>query len=87
MLGDNIFRLGNIMDESYDDMLNNENLIFLLSAGCSDLWNYRSVYQSLARPRSCGELCGGEKCYPKGGFAPAASIETSVQDSFFLSVG
>jgi His-Xaa-Ser system radical SAM maturase HxsB len=44
MLGENIFRLGNIMDESYDKMLNNENLLYLLSAGCSDLWNYRSVY-------------------------------------------
>jgi His-Xaa-Ser system radical SAM maturase HxsB len=44
MLEDNIFRLGNIMDESFDKMLNNENLIYLLSAGCSDLWNYRSVY-------------------------------------------
>ncbi len=44
MLGDNIFRLGNIMDESYDKMINKENLLFLLSAGCSDLWNYRSVY-------------------------------------------
>lgn len=44
MLEDNIFRLGNIMDESYDKMLNNENLLYLLNAGCSDLWNYRSVY-------------------------------------------
>jgi len=44
MLGDNIFLLGNIMDENYDKMLNKENLLFLLSAGCSDLWNYRSVY-------------------------------------------
>jgi len=44
MLGDDIFRLGNIMDEGYDDMLNKENLFYLLSAGCSDLWNYRSVY-------------------------------------------
>jgi uncharacterized protein len=44
MLGDKIFRLGSIMDEDYDKMLNKENLLFLLSAGCSDLWNYRSVY-------------------------------------------
>ena len=44
MLGDDIFRLGNINKENYDDMLNKENLLFLLSAGCSDLWNYRSVY-------------------------------------------
>ncbi len=44
MLEDKIFRLGNIMDENYDKMLNNENLLYLLSAGCSNLWNYRSVY-------------------------------------------
>lgn len=44
MLGDDIFRLGNINKENYDDMLNKENLLFLLSAGYSDLWNYRSVY-------------------------------------------
>ncbi len=44
MLGDDIFRLGNINNESYDSMLNKENLLFLLSAGYSDLWNYRSVY-------------------------------------------
>lgn len=44
MLGDEIFRLGDINKESYDDMLNKENLFFLLSAGYSDLWNYRSVY-------------------------------------------
>jgi His-Xaa-Ser system radical SAM maturase HxsB len=44
MLGDKIFRLGNIMNESYDKMINNETLLYLLSAGCSDLWNYRSVY-------------------------------------------
>lgn len=44
MLGDDIFRLGDIRKESYDEMLNKENLLFLLSAGCSDLWNYRSAY-------------------------------------------
>ena len=44
MLGDDIFLLGNINKEGYDKMLNNENLLYLLSAGCSDLWNYRSVY-------------------------------------------
>lgn len=44
MLEDDIFRLGSIMDLNYDDMLNKENLLYLLTAGCSDLWNYRSVY-------------------------------------------
>lgn len=44
MLGDDIFKLGNIRDQNYDKMVNNENLLFLLSAGCSDLWNYRCAY-------------------------------------------
>lgn len=44
MLGDDIFKLGNINSESYDQMLNKENMLYLLSAGYSDLWNYRSVY-------------------------------------------
>ncbi len=44
MLGDDIFRLGDINKEGYDKMLNNENLIYVLSAGYSDLWNYRSAY-------------------------------------------
>ncbi|MBL8014022.1 MAG: His-Xaa-Ser system radical SAM maturase HxsB [Candidatus Omnitrophica bacterium] len=44
MLGDDIFRLGDINKESYSDMLNKENLLYLLSAGYSDLWNYRSVF-------------------------------------------
>ena len=44
MLGDDIFRLGDINKEDYDKILNNENLLYLLSAGYSDLWNYRSVF-------------------------------------------
>ena len=44
MLGDDIFRLGDINKENYDDILNKENLVHLLQAGCSDLWHYRSVY-------------------------------------------
>ena len=43
-MGDDIFRLGDIHKESYSDMLNKENLLFLLTAGYSDLWNYGSVY-------------------------------------------
>jgi His-Xaa-Ser system radical SAM maturase HxsB len=44
MLGNEIFRLGDINKENYDDMLNKESLLFVLSAGYSDLWNYRSAY-------------------------------------------
>jgi His-Xaa-Ser system radical SAM maturase HxsB len=44
MLGDDIFRLGNMRNDNYDHMINNDNLIYLLSAGCSDLWSYRSVF-------------------------------------------
>jgi uncharacterized protein len=44
MLGDEIFRLGNINDECYSDMLNKDTMVHVLQAGYSDLWNYRSVY-------------------------------------------
>ncbi len=44
MLRDDIFRLGDINTEHYDNMINKENYFSLLAAGCSDLWNYRSVY-------------------------------------------
>ncbi len=44
MLGDDIFRLGNINTENYDNILNKDVMIQLLQAGYSDMWNYRSVY-------------------------------------------
>lgn len=44
MLDGEMFKLGNIRDVDYDKMLNNENLLSLLGAGCSILWNYRSVF-------------------------------------------
>ena len=44
MLGDDIFRLGNINTEEYADILNKDNYVHFLQAGCSDLWHYRSVY-------------------------------------------
>ena len=44
MLGNDMFKLGNILNEKCPDMLNKENLMYLLQAGCSDLWNYASVY-------------------------------------------
>lgn len=44
MLGEDIFKLGDIRTEDYDDMLTKENLLHLLQASCSDLWNYASVY-------------------------------------------
>lgn len=44
MLEDDIFRLGDINTENYDDILNKDNYVHYLQAGCSDLWHYRSVY-------------------------------------------
>jgi His-Xaa-Ser system radical SAM maturase HxsB len=44
MLGDEMFKLGNILDESYDDMMKKENLLHLLQASCTDLWHYASAY-------------------------------------------
>ncbi len=44
MIGDDIFKLGNILDETYDDMVKKENLMHLLQASCSDLWHSSSVF-------------------------------------------
>ncbi|MBF0485612.1 MAG: His-Xaa-Ser system radical SAM maturase HxsB [Candidatus Omnitrophica bacterium] len=44
MLNEDMFKLGNILNEKYDDMMKKENLLHLLEASCSNLWNYASVY-------------------------------------------
>jgi His-Xaa-Ser system radical SAM maturase HxsB len=67
MLGDDIFRLGDINKESYDNMLNKENLLFLLSAGCSDLWNYRSVYSPWMGVDPVVNYAVEKNVIPKGG--------------------
>src|SRR6185295_8868292 len=67
MLGDDIFRLGDVNKESYDNMLNKENLLFLLSAGCSDLWNYRSVYSPWLGVDPVVNYALEKNVVPKGG--------------------
>lgn len=44
MLGEDMFRLGNIIDENYEDMLKKDNLLQLLHSSCSNLWYYASAF-------------------------------------------
>lgn len=44
MLGEDMFRLGDVVKEEYDDILNKENLLNLLQASCVNLWHYSSVF-------------------------------------------
>jgi uncharacterized protein len=44
MIGEDMFRLGNILSETYDDMVKKENLMHLLQASCSGLWHAASVF-------------------------------------------
>ncbi|MBF0330323.1 MAG: His-Xaa-Ser system radical SAM maturase HxsB [Candidatus Omnitrophica bacterium] len=43
MQGD-LFKLGNILSETYEDMVKKDNLLHLLQASCMNLWNAGSVY-------------------------------------------
>jgi len=44
MVGENMFKLGNILDESYEDLMKKENLLHLLEASLVNLWDYNSVF-------------------------------------------
>ncbi len=44
MIGEDMFKLGNILLETYDDMIKKENLQHLLQASCTNLWQASSVF-------------------------------------------
>ncbi len=44
MLGEDMFRLGNVLTDGYEDMVKKESLMHLLQAASSELWNYGSVF-------------------------------------------
>jgi His-Xaa-Ser system radical SAM maturase HxsB len=44
MLNEDMFRLGNILEEKYEDMIKKDNLLQLLHSSCSDLWHYTSAF-------------------------------------------
>ena len=44
ILGEDMFKLGNILKDNYEDLLKNENLIQLLHASSVNLWHYGSVF-------------------------------------------
>jgi sulfatase maturation enzyme AslB (radical SAM superfamily) len=44
MIGDSLFRLGNILKENYEDLIKKENMMYLLQASLVNLWDYRSAF-------------------------------------------
>lgn len=44
MVGEEMFKLGNILDEQYEDMMKKENLLHLLESSLVDLWDYSSAF-------------------------------------------
>lgn len=44
MIDPHMFRLGNILEEKYEDMIKKEKLLHILTASCSDIWHYGSVF-------------------------------------------
>ena len=44
MVGGDMFKLGNILDESYEDLMKKENLLHLLEASLMNLWDYNSAF-------------------------------------------
>ncbi|MBU2103009.1 MAG: His-Xaa-Ser system radical SAM maturase HxsB [Candidatus Omnitrophota bacterium] len=44
MVGDEMFKLGNILDEDYEDLMHKENLLHLLESSLMNLWDYNSAF-------------------------------------------
>ena len=44
MIGEEMFKLGNILNENYEDLMKKDNLLHLLEASLVNLWDYRSAF-------------------------------------------
>lgn len=44
MVGEEMFKLGNILKENYEDLMKKENLLHLLEASLVNLWDYNSAF-------------------------------------------
>lgn len=44
MVDEDMFKLGNILNENYEDLMKKENLCHLLEASLLDLWDYNSAF-------------------------------------------
>jgi sulfatase maturation enzyme AslB (radical SAM superfamily) len=44
IIGEEMFRLGNILEEGYEDMIKKETLLQLLHASSPNLWHYGSAF-------------------------------------------
>ncbi len=44
MVGEDMFKLGNILNEDYEDLMKKENLMHILEASLINLWDYSSAF-------------------------------------------
>ena len=44
MIGDDVFKLGNVLTDSYQNLMKNENLFYTLQASLLNLWDYNSAF-------------------------------------------
>jgi len=44
MVAEDMFKIGNILNENYEDLMKKENLFHLLEASLVDLWDYNSAF-------------------------------------------
>ncbi|MCF7870315.1 MAG: His-Xaa-Ser system radical SAM maturase HxsB [Candidatus Omnitrophica bacterium] len=44
MIGEDMFRLGNILNQEYSDMMKKDNLMHLLQSSLMNLWDYNSAF-------------------------------------------
>ena len=44
MLGEEMFKLGNILKENYEELMKKDNLLHLIQSSLTNLWDYNNVY-------------------------------------------
>lgn len=79
MMGNNLFRLGNIVENSYQDVMTSANLLSLLEASCSDIWKTGSVFSPWSGYCPVVNYAVQKNIVPK----TACSSAQSIQDGQF----
>ncbi|NTV30155.1 MAG: hypothetical protein HGA80_08765, partial [Candidatus Omnitrophica bacterium] len=75
MLNEEMFRLGNIVQEGYEDMLKKDNLLQLLQASCTNLWQYASAFSPWMGFCPAVNYAVQNNVIPKAACSPAQKIQ------------
>ncbi|MBF0594797.1 MAG: radical SAM protein [Candidatus Omnitrophica bacterium] len=83
MLGEEMFKLGNIVNEEFDAILNKENLLNLLQASCANLWHYSSVFSPWMGYCPVVNYAVQKNIVPKVACSPMQKIQVSQYEQIF----